>query len=70
MRIDVEEAKKEFSELIGKVVFGDDKQVIITKNGLPVAKITDYHEKPRKRIIGIADGKFTIPDNWDELEYL
>ncbi len=70
MRIDIEEAQKNFSELIGKIVFGNDKQVIITKRGLPVAIITDYYEQPRKRRAGVADGKFTIPDNWDELEYL
>lgn len=70
MRIDIEEAQKDFSELIGKIAYCDDKQVIITKNGQAVAKITDYHELPRKRRAGVGKGKFIIPDNWDELEYL
>lgn len=70
MRIDIEEAQKDFSELIGKMVYGKDKQIIITKRGMPVARITDYNEPPRKRRAGLGKGKFVIPDNWDELEYL
>ncbi len=65
MRIDIEEAREKLSELVGKISFGDERQVIITKRGMPVAKITDYYAEPLKRRTGRAKGKFIIPDDWD-----
>ena len=61
MRVDIEEAEGKLSELVGKVVFGGENQVIITKHGNPVARITDYYNPPRGVKLGIAKGMFTAP---------
>ncbi len=61
MRIDINEAEGKLSELVGKVVFGGENQVVITKNGAPVARITDYYNPPRGVKIGVAKGKFIAP---------
>ena len=67
MRVDINEAEGKLSELVGKVVFGGENQIIITKNGTPVAKLIDYYNPPRGVKIGVADGKFIIPDDFDTM---
>ena len=65
MRIELKEAENMLSELIGKILFGGEDQVIITKRGEPIAKLVDYHAEPYKQKIGVAKGKFTVPDDFD-----
>ena len=55
LRIVLEEAEGKLSELIGKVVFGGEEQVIITKRGAPVAKIVDYYADSYKKKLGVAN---------------
>ena len=61
MRVDIEEAQGKLSELIGKVVHGGENQIVITKRGMPVAKLIDYYNPPRGVKIGTAKGEFTAP---------
>ena len=65
MRVEFEEFRDKLPELLGKLQYGDEHQVIITKMGVPVARVTDYYAEPFKRRTGRAKGKFIIPDNWD-----
>ena len=65
MRIELKEAENMLSELIGKILFGGEDQVIITKRGEPIAKLVDYHAEPYKRKIGVAKGVFKVPDDFD-----
>ena len=65
MRIPIEEAEGKLSELVGKVVFGGEEQVIITNRGAPVARIIDYYAYPPKKKLGVAKGVFTVPDDFD-----
>ena len=66
MRVDYEEFKEKLPELMGRVQFGDE-QVVITKNGLPVARLIDYYNKPQGVKIGIAKGLFSVPDDFDTM---
>lgn len=66
MRVDYEEFKEKLPELMGKVQYGDE-QIIITKNGFPVARLTDYYSKPCGVKIGIAKGLFSVPDDFDTM---
>lgn len=66
MRVDYEEFKEKLPELMGKVQFGDE-QIIITKNGFPVARLTDYYSRPGGVKIGIAKGLFSVPDDFDTM---
>ena len=66
MRVDYEEFKEKLPELMGKVQYGDE-QIIITKNGFPVARLTGYYSKPCGDKIGIAKGLFSVPDDFDTM---
>ena len=67
MRIDIEEAKGKLPELVGKVVFGGENQIVITKRGMPVVKLIDYYNPPRGVKIGTAKGEFSVPDDFDTM---
>ena len=47
MRVEFDEFKEKLPELMGRVLYSDEHQVIITKNGTPVAKLVDYYNEPR-----------------------
>ena len=65
-RVEYDEFKEKLPELMVKVQYGNE-EIVIMKNGLPVAKLTDYYSKPQKIKIGVADGKFIIPDDFDTM---
>ena len=65
-RVEYDEFKEKLPELMGKVQYGNE-EIVIMKNGLPVAILTDYYSKPQKIKIGVADGKFIIPDDFDTM---
>jgi len=54
----VAEAKKHFSELLGKVAFGK-KQILITKRGKPMARLVpaEQHERHLAETKGWLDEK-------------
>ncbi len=61
MRVEFDEFKEKLPELMGRVLYSDEHQVIITKNGTPVAKLVDYYNEPRGVRLGVAKGKFVAP---------
>ena len=68
MYINVEQAKSQMYELLGKLEDGEENQIVITRKGKPVAKITEYYneDEPLTSRIGVAKGKFTVPDDFDD----
>ena len=54
--VNVAEAKKHFSELIGKVAYGKE-QIVITKRGRPMARLipADYTERHLGEVKGWLD---------------
>ena len=66
MYINVEQAKSQMYELLGKLEDGEENQIVITRKGKPVAKITEYYDEPVTSRIGVAKGKFTVPDDFDD----
>ena len=65
MQVDVFEAKTEFSKLIRLVESRREEFITVARNGKPVAKIVPYESAPVSKRIGIAKGKFTVPDDFD-----
>ncbi len=64
MNVSVMQAKERLYELLGMLEDGEENQIIITRKGKPVAKIMDYYKDPEPaQRIGIAEGKFTVPDD-------
>jgi prevent-host-death family protein len=59
------EAKTNLSRLIEAVESGRETEVIIARNGKPAAKLVPIGEKPGRRPLGLARGKFKVPDNID-----
>ncbi|MCB1004490.1 MAG: type II toxin-antitoxin system Phd/YefM family antitoxin [Acidimicrobiales bacterium] len=60
--VGVHEAKTNLSKLLQRVAGGED--VVITRSGVPVARLTAVHERGR-RTFGQDRGRFTIPDDFD-----
>ncbi|MBQ1711056.1 MAG: type II toxin-antitoxin system Phd/YefM family antitoxin [Treponema sp.] len=66
-QMNVLEAKTNFSKIIAMLERKEEKEVIIARAGKPVAKVVLYDQpKTFDAIFGIAKGKFTIPDDFDE----
>ena len=63
------EAKTHLSRLVQSVERGEG-EVIISRNGKPVAKLVPHVEnKPKRSLIGIAKGEFHIDwDAWDAMD--
>jgi len=62
--INIHEAKTHLSRLLERVAMGEE--VIISKGGKPVAKLIPVDALPKKRLLGSAKGKFTVPDDFND----
>ena len=65
-KMNVLEAKTNFSKIIAMLERGEEKEVIVARAGKPVVKITWIEPVDVSKRIGIAKGKFTLPDDIDE----
>ena len=66
-KMSIEEAQTSFSKIIAMLEHKEESEVIVNREGKPVVKIILYEEpKSFDRIIGIAEGKFVVPDDFDE----
>ena len=68
------EAKSNLSRLVEAVETGAEAEIIIARNGRPVARRVAIGSAPLGQRIGVARGAFVVPDsidiNNDEVEYL
>ncbi len=63
--VNVFQAKSTLSKLIERIETGKDKEIVIARNGRPVARLTRLATaKPGTRI-GVARGRFVVPDTID-----
>ena len=61
--VNIYDAKTRFSQLVDKVVSGED--VVVSRNGKPLVRITQL-EKPKRRIkFGLLRGELTVPRDFD-----
>lgn len=65
MQVNVLEAKTGFSKLIRILESGKEESITVARNGRPVVKITLIDPPAVSRRIGIAEGKFKAPDDFD-----
>ncbi len=64
-QVNMHEAKTRLSELVARAERGEE--VIIARNGKPVAKLTPVNgDRPKPRVFGRDRGKFTVPENFNE----
>jgi prevent-host-death family protein len=59
------EAKTHLSRLVEAIETGARTEVVIARNGRPVARLTSLQSAERPRRLGIARGQFTAPDSID-----
>ena len=65
LQASVREAKADLSKLIRLVESKREDEVQIARNGRPVVKIVLIQPIPASKRIGVAEGKFTVPDALD-----
>jgi prevent-host-death family protein len=58
------DAKTNLSRLVEAVESGDESEILIARNGKPVARLTAVKRDVSKRI-GVAEGEFEVPDDID-----
>lgn len=64
-QVNMLEAKTNLSKLVEAVESGREREIVIARNGKPVARITPL--EPVKRRLGIAAGKFgKLDEKWFE----
>jgi prevent-host-death family protein len=68
------EAKTQLSRLVERVESGAEAEILIARNGRPVARLVPLAARPTQRRIDIAAGQFKVPESIDlsnaELEHL
>lgn len=62
-QMNVLEAKTNFSKILMMLETKQEDEVIICKNNKPVARITWLPQIDRSKCLGIAQGKYDIPDD-------
>jgi antitoxin (DNA-binding transcriptional repressor) of toxin-antitoxin stability system len=64
LAVNMHEARTSLSRLVTAIEDGRESEIIIARGGHPVARLLPVSSTPKKRI-GIAEGKFTVPDDID-----
>ena len=65
-QVNMLEAKTELSRLVRLLETRQEEVILIARNGTPVVQMTLAQKKPTSKRIGVAKGKFTVPDAFDE----
>jgi antitoxin (DNA-binding transcriptional repressor) of toxin-antitoxin stability system len=65
-QVNVFQAKTELSKLISSLEDGSDDEIVIARNGKPVARLLKWEERKSDSRIGVAKGKFEAPDDFDD----
>jgi prevent-host-death family protein len=61
--VNIYEAKTRLSQLVEEAASGQD--VVIARAGRPVARLTRLATRTRKRRLGVLDGRFRVPDDFN-----
>jgi prevent-host-death family protein len=62
--VNIYEAKTHLSRLVDKAAAGED--VVVSRNGKPLARITALTPPKRRIKFGVLKGKLKIPPNFDD----
>ena len=65
-QMNVLEAQTNFSKIIAMLERGEEKEVIVARAGKPAVRITWIEQEDVSKRIGVAKGKFVLPDDIDE----
>ena len=59
------EAKSQLSRLVEAVESGSEREIIIARNGKPAARLVPIEPPKKGQRIGVAKGRFVVPDDFD-----
>lgn len=59
------QAKSSLSRLVEAIEQGQEREIIIARNGRPAAKLVPMDAVPAGKRIGVAKGLFEVPDSID-----
>lgn len=59
------QAKSSLSRLVEAIELGQESEIVIARNGRPVAKLVPLETIEIGKRIGVAKGLFAVPDNID-----
>lgn len=59
------QAKSSLSRLVEAIELGEEREIVIARNGRPVAKLVPVDAVSAGQRIGVAKGKFEVPDSID-----
>jgi len=59
------DAKSNLSRLVESVETGAEAEIVIARNGRPAARLVAIKSTPVGKRIGVAKGKFTMPETID-----
>lgn len=70
--VNMHEAKSRLSQLVDAIESGREREVVIARNGKPAAKLVSIGIEHHPVRLGLAKGKYVIPDdiNRDEAEII
>lgn len=69
LSVNMHEAKTRLSALVEAVESGKEREIVIARNGRPAARLVPMAPRPDvSRRLGVAEGKFVVPDNIDRDE--
>lgn len=60
------EAKSNLSRLVEAVESGAESEIVIARNGRPAARLVAISGKNAGKRLGVAKGKFSLPDDIDD----
>jgi prevent-host-death family protein len=63
VQVNVHEAKTQLSRLLARV--GQGEEIVIAKDGRPVARLVPFRAPRGTRIIGRGKGEFVMRDDFD-----
>jgi prevent-host-death family protein len=63
--VNILEAKSNLSRLVAAVESGAEDEIVIARNGKPVARLVALPRSPRGQRIGLLAGKFVAPPDFD-----
>ena len=63
--VNMPQAKSSLSRLVEAIEQGQEREIVIARNGRPAAKLVPMDTVPAGKRIGVAKGKFKVPDSID-----
>lgn len=65
LSVNMLQAKSSLSRLVEAIEQGQESEIIIARNGRPAARLVPIEAAPPGKRIGVAKGKFQVPDDID-----